>query len=47
MSTLQDVLLLIHMIFLKLAKIHNSGYKSGKIWILFFLTFEELETLNG
>ena len=47
MSTLQDVLLLIHMIFLKIAKIYNSGYKSGKIQILFFLTFEELETLNS
>ena len=31
MSTLQDVLLLIRMIFLKIAKIYNSGYKSGKI----------------
>ena len=47
MSTLQDVLLLIHMIFLKIAKIYNSGYKSGKIQILFFLTFKELETLNS
>ena len=47
MSTLQDVLLLIHMIFLKIAKIYNSGCKSGEIQILFFLTFEELETLNS
>ena len=31
MSTLQDVLLLIQMIFLKIAKIYNSGYKCGKI----------------
>ena len=29
MSTLQDVLLLIHMIFLKIAKIYNSGHKCG------------------